>query len=683
MASSEKGIGWVSAMETSAILVWENVDIPLRDGTVLAARIWLPATAMDQPVPAVLEYLPYRKRDGTAVRDELTYPYFAAHGYAGVRVDMRGNGESTGFMYDEYVAQEQEDALEVIDWIAAQPWCTGSLGMMGISWGGFNSLQLAALRPKPLKAIITLCSTDDRFADDVHYKGGVLMNENLGWAATMLSFSAAVPDPALVPDAKQRWLQRLEQMPLLAKNWMEHQTRDAYWQHGSISEDYSSITAAVFAVGGWGDAYKNTIPRLMEALSCPRQALVGPWIHKYPHFAVPGPAVGFLQEALIWWDRWLVDNPAGVGAVTDRGEAPGRYYIQDSVPPAPMHTHRPGRWVQATSWPSPEVTMSVFALGNKARLLAGRSPLTELVPVATPLTAGIGQGEYCAIWTGPDLPTDQRGDEAFAATWTTDPLTEDLDVLGQPQVSLSIASCTNAGQVTVRLGDVRPDGAIALITYGVLNLRLRDDPAQLSRVEPGEPMQVKVGLDMVGYRLPAGHRIQVSVSSANFPLLTPAPIRSDLQVLPGEPKLHLPTFAGQDLQEPLPKPASAPGANLLTHRAATPRRTVSTDIATGTTSVIIEDDLGDVTFSDHGLRVAQHCREEYVVHPEDASQYEAKITWRYQVSREEQFCAQVTSTYRLTCDETTFYLQAEQSATWDGAHVNQRRWEEQIPRVAS
>lgn len=180
----------------------EHEEIVLADGTVLAARIWMPASAIDRPVPAILEYLPYRKRDGTAVRDELTYPYFAAHGYAGVRVDMRGNGESTGVMVDEYLPQEQQDALEVIEWIAAQPWCDGNLGMMGISWGGFNSLQVAALRPEPLKAIITLCSTDDRFADDIHYKGGVLMNENLGWAATMLNFSAAVPDPSLVPDWK-------------------------------------------------------------------------------------------------------------------------------------------------------------------------------------------------------------------------------------------------------------------------------------------------------------------------------------------------------------------------------------------------------------------------------------------------------------------------------------------------
>ena len=106
----------------------ENQWITLSDGCRLAARIWLPEDAADDPVPAILEYLPYRKRDGTIDRDALTHPYFAGHGYASVRVDMRGNGESDGLMWDEYLKQEQDDALEVIDWIAAQPWCTGKVG---------------------------------------------------------------------------------------------------------------------------------------------------------------------------------------------------------------------------------------------------------------------------------------------------------------------------------------------------------------------------------------------------------------------------------------------------------------------------------------------------------------------------------------------------------------------------
>ncbi|MDA7968333.1 MAG: CocE/NonD family hydrolase, partial [Gammaproteobacteria bacterium] len=141
----------------------ENEWITLSDGCRLAARIWLPSAGT--PAPAVLEYLPYRKRGGTEARDDQTFQFFAANGYAGVRVDMRGNGESDGLMLDEYLKQEQDDALETLAWIAAQHWCDGNIGMMGISWGGFNALQVAARRPPQLKAIITVCSTDDRYAD--------------------------------------------------------------------------------------------------------------------------------------------------------------------------------------------------------------------------------------------------------------------------------------------------------------------------------------------------------------------------------------------------------------------------------------------------------------------------------------------------------------------------------------
>jgi putative CocE/NonD family hydrolase len=172
----------------------EHGWIGLADGCRLAARIWLPADAEAHPVPAILEFLPYRKRDGTSARDEITQPYLAGHGYACLRVDIRGNGESDGLMEDEYTARELADGKEVIAWIAAQPWCDGNVGMMGISWGGFNALQVAALRPPALKAIVTICSTDDRYADDIHYAGGCLLNDNLTWSSQMLAYSSRPPD---------------------------------------------------------------------------------------------------------------------------------------------------------------------------------------------------------------------------------------------------------------------------------------------------------------------------------------------------------------------------------------------------------------------------------------------------------------------------------------------------------
>ncbi|MGA0923649.1 MAG: CocE/NonD family hydrolase, partial [Lutimaribacter sp.] len=253
-----------------------DMGIVLSDGCRLSARVWMPEDALQAPVPVILEYLPYRKRDGTCARDALTHPYFAKRGYACLRVDMRGNGDSEGLMEDEYSPQELADACEVIAWAAAQPWCNGHVGMMGISWGGFNALQVAALQPPALQAIITLCSTVDRFADDIHYKGGCLLNENLGWGATMWAYSSRPPDPALRPDWREMWLQRLEAEPFLPALWLSHQRRDAYWQHGSVCEDFGALKAKVLAIGGWGDSYKNAVPQLVANVAGAK-GIVGPW----------------------------------------------------------------------------------------------------------------------------------------------------------------------------------------------------------------------------------------------------------------------------------------------------------------------------------------------------------------------------------------------------------------------
>ena len=307
--------------------------IVMRDGTRLAATVWMPAAAA--AVPALLEYIPYRKNDFTALRDSIRHRYFAGHGYASVRVDMRGSGDSDGVMLDEYLLQEQEDALEVIEWLASQPWCSGSVGMFGKSWGGFNALQVAARRPVALKAIITLCSTDDRYETDIHYMGGCHMAaDHVSWAAYMLAFNARPPDPA-VHDGKARWrkawLERLEQTPAYLEAWLRqvtvsiirsllpclqvsfatgiglltqhtcahrrHQTRDAFWQHGSVCEEFSAIQCPVLAVSGWADGYNDGVLRLLRGLSAPRLGIIGPWAHEYPEVATPGPAVGFLQAS--------------------------------------------------------------------------------------------------------------------------------------------------------------------------------------------------------------------------------------------------------------------------------------------------------------------------------------------------------------------------------------------------
>jgi pimeloyl-ACP methyl ester carboxylesterase len=254
-----------------------HLDIRLRDGTRIAARMWLPEDAERSPVPVILEYLPYRKGDGTAIDDATRHRYFAGHGFAAIRVDMRGSGDSEGLLVDEYSRTELNDAVELIGWLASQPWCNGRVGMMGISWGGFNGLQVAARRPPALKAVITICSTDDRYADDIHYMGGALLNANLGWASTMFAYMSRPPDKALLGETwRNVWMNRLENTVLLVDNWLKHQRRDAFWKHGSVVENYADIAAqgADRPLGAQVPPFRQT--RTRHRVSPRHAALVGP-----------------------------------------------------------------------------------------------------------------------------------------------------------------------------------------------------------------------------------------------------------------------------------------------------------------------------------------------------------------------------------------------------------------------
>ena len=536
----------------NSVRVMEHTLIPLRDGTRLAARIWLPDDAEQRPVPAILEYLPYRKRDGTYERDALTHPYLAGHGYAGVRVDIRGSGESDGLLFDEYAKQEQDDGVEVIEWLAAQPWCSGAVGMMGISWGGFNALQIAARRPPALKAIVSLCSTDDRYADDAHYMGGTLLTAGLEWASFFFGSMCLPPDPLLVGDRwRPMWLERLENVPLFFDRWLEHQRRDDYWRHGSVCEDYGAIECPVYAVGGWTDAYKNAIPRLLEHLKVPRKGLIGPWAHGYPHFAFPGPQIGFLQEVLRWWDYWLKGIETGVMA-----EPMLRAWITDSVKPVSHHQVLPGRWVAEPSWPAPGVTPQRLFLTDTG-LQTETAPLTARA-LCSPQTVGKCSGNWVPFGRGHDQAGDQQEDDLVSLVFETPPLAAGIEILGAPIVTLNLRSDRTNANLAVRLCDVHPSGESLRVSYGVLNLAHRDGHEWPASLVIGDRYRVRVQLNDAGSVIPAGHRLRLALSTAYWPMIWPSAEAATLSILQGT--LALPVRAPQAADarlSPLPEPQSA------------------------------------------------------------------------------------------------------------------------------
>ena len=653
-----------------------NTDIPLSDGTRLAARIWIPEDAEADPVPAILEYLPYRKRDGTSERDALTHPYFAGHGYACVRVDMRGSGESEGLLLDEYLKQEQDDAIEVIDWIAAQPWCTGKLGIIGISWGGFNGLQIAARRPKPLKAIVTIASTDDRYADDIHHMGGCLLNDNLSWASTMFAYMSRPPDPALVGERwRELWMYRLENTPLLIANWLQHQRRDAFWKHGSVCENYADIECAVYAVGGWADGYSNAVPRLLAGLKAPCKGLIGPWAHKYPHFAKPGPAIGFLQECLRWWDHWLKGKDTGIMA-----EPRYRVWMEDPVKPAAYLPRRPGRWVAEPSWPSKSIRPARLAL-NPGRL--GQTAEAEAqLTISSAQDTGLYAGAWCPYGLGPDLPADQREEDGNALCFDGPAVTETLEILGAPVAELEVAADKPVAMVAVRLCDIHPDGTSERVSYGLLNLTHRESHEHPAPLDPGRRYRVRVQLNDIAHSFKPGHRIRLAVSTSYWPIAFPMPEPVLLTLFTGASMLELPVRPPRredgELEEFPPAQGAIPLAQTVLRQGGT-RLIVERNLATDESIFTRHEDTGTYQIDAIDLTVDQIKTGTYRIKSDDPLSADITIRWTQKLGRGDwQVRTETETRFRATKEE--FLIDATLDAFEGDKRVYTHNWDRRIKR---
>jgi len=612
----------------------ETVWIPLSDGTRLAARLWLPDSAESSPVPAILEYIPYRRRDGTRTRDEPMHGWFAGHGYASIRVDLRGAGDSDGLLHDEYLKQEQDDAIEVIAWIAEQPWCSGSVGMIGISWGGFNGLQVAARRPPALKAVVTACSTDDRYNDDIHYMGGCVLGDNFSWASTCFGrVSPPPPDPEVVGERwREMWQARLEGTPLLLETWLSHQRRDAYWKHGSVCEDYAAIDIPVFAIGGWNDGYQNAIPRLLEHLDVPRIGVIGPWSHTYGFRGGPGPTADVLSEFVRWWDHWLKSEETGV-----MDEPMLRTYMMESQRPAAWVETWPGRWVAEPVWPVTDggITPRSFALNDRGVLAddpeRGNRPMT----IRSPLQTGFASGEWCRHDTGTDLATDQRMDDSGSLRFDGEPVAEPLEFLGAPVVTLEFSVDRPVAQAVIRLNDIHPDGAVSRITWGVKNLTHLDGQETPQALEPGRRYTIAFKLNDTAFSLQPGHRLRVAVSTSYFPMVWPAPELATLTLMPGTSSLVLPIrrSRGEDDAVPFGPAQGAPTGPVTTLEPATMRQTASMDAGTGFWQLEVVADDGRKRFDETGMEMAAWRRELWRIHPDDPASASGEITYGFERKR--------------------------------------------------
>ncbi len=660
----------------------ENVWIPMPDGVRLAARIWLPIDADKKPVPAIWNYCPYFKRSFTRLGDDMRFPYYAANGYACIRVDIRGSGDSDGNPMDEYVKQEQDDALEVIKWIASQPWCTGSVGMEGLSWSGFSSLQVAARRPPALKAIITHCSTDDRYLDDAHYKGGAILHDMFNWGSLFWTIQAHPSDPEITGQQnwRERWLKRLNAVDLNLANWLEHQRRDDFWKHGSVSEDYNQIECAVYAIGGWVDAYTNSVFRLMEHLKAPSKGLVGPWTHDYPHSAVPKPDIDYLSEALRWWDHWLKGVDTGI-----MKEPKLRVWMQDKAIYEDL-MEIPGYWAAEESWPSNRIkNKSYFLHGNRTLTTNASTDIKlELLPSQT---VGLSSGNWCPSGgTSSDdmameAAQDQRMDDARSLSFDSEPLSEDFEILGAPELTIDLSVDKPVALIAVRLNEVLPTGLSNRVSYGILNLTHRDSHEMPEALVPGKRYRIKVKLDYAGHIFNAGNRLRIAISTSYFPLILPSPEPVTLSLYAGAGHIDLPVRPKRledanlhDFGKAFVPPVEA---ELLESKSGS--RIVEWDVAKKLQTIHHNGSRSKVLIKATNTAVFVANDITYTIKDDDptSASIEQKATWG---SERGNWKPRVDSLAKVSLTKDHIILMGEMNAFYGEEKVFTKKWDRKIPR---
>lgn len=514
-----------------------DVRIPTRDGVELSANLFLPLDAASGGgrAPVILNMDPYRKDDWSAGWDQSLATYLAERGYAYCRLDVRGTGSSGGVAMDEYTEAETLDGHDAVEWLAAQPWCSGNVGMWGLSYGGFTSIQVAATRPPHLRAIVPIQATDDRYTDDVHYVGGAMTVSELAQYAVSQVAMNALPAPKSVwgPSWLDRWRERLDATPVWLFRWAREQRDSAYWRRGSLAPAYERIDAAILHLTGWMDEYVDAAFRMQARCvnAAARRTIVGPWVHGLPDHACPAPNIDWLHEAVRWFDRWLKGEPNGVE------DEPGLTWFH-RAPTAPERFPKRlnGEWRAARQWPpaapvSLRLSLAAGEEPGRGRLGDANGPDGVDSFVHRP-TAGVRGGSLCWGAGHPPngLAADLRLEEANGPVYTSAPLGGPLSVLGVPVAVLHVSSSEPVAHLVVRLGNVAPDGAIEQVSEGILNLTHRNSHSDPTPLEPERRYEVRVPLRVAGYRFPAGHRVHLSVASAHWPVIWPSPGASELAI---------------------------------------------------------------------------------------------------------------------------------------------------------
>ncbi|NOR12032.1 MAG: CocE/NonD family hydrolase [Candidatus Aminicenantes bacterium] len=492
----------------------KEVWIPMPDGVRLAASLFVPADQnASAKFPVLLEYLPYRKDESRSSRFSL-FSYFVLRGYIVARVDIRGSGTSEGKLIEyEYTDQEQEDGEVVIDWLSKQPWSSGKVGMFGLSWGAFNSIQMAMRNPPGLKAIVAIQGTDDLFRDDVHFIDGMMHVDSYELGQDIANILPTPPDYA-VDEAYLR--DRFDTEPWLLI--YKRQQRDGpFWNRASLDSDYSSVRVPTFVIGGWYDGYRDSVPRMLEKLDAPVKGMIGPWAHTWPNWPYPEPGMEWRREAVRWFDHWLKGEDTGI-----MEEPRFAVYIRQWHPPGAVDKV-PGYWRWEDGWPIERTQKkALYAHADHTlssmKSVEGDGQIHRLRYIPTVGVEASGN----VNWWG-DFPWDQRGTDAYSLVYDTDPLDQDLEILGFPRAIMQVSADVPLANWIVRISDIAPDGTVTQVAGAGLSGAHRKSSEEPEALVPGQVYKLEYDLHFTSWVFPKGHRIRLAVNNALWPMIWPTP----------------------------------------------------------------------------------------------------------------------------------------------------------------
>ena len=530
-------------VEEISVLTIREVMIPMPDGIHLAADLYMPADIpAGEHLPVLLEYTPYRKNDSRGSKYRM-YTYFVKRGYVVARVDIRGTGNSQGRTIPyEYSEIELSDGDAVIAWLAKQNWSNGKVGMFGISWGGFNSIQMAVRKPPALKAFVALMATEDLYQEDVHYMDGIIHIDSWMMSNDLSNAMPGAPEFRLDED----WLRNRFELEPSIFTYMREQRDGPFWDRASSRDKYDQIQIPGYYIGGWYDGYRDSPPRMLENVKAPVKAMIGPWDHYFPHNAWPAPQIEWRREAVRWFDQWLKDIDTGI-----LDEPRFAVYVRDWHPPGPGVDEISGYWRWEEGWPIERSVTKTFYAGQDHGLSLKPS---KQATHSLRYKASIGlAGGGPVMWWG-NIPPDQQSMDDYSLTYDSQPLDSAMEILGMPRALLKVSSDASRSNWVVRICDVAPDGSVTQVGGAAFNGTHRKSAREPEDLIPGKIFPLEIELHFTSWVFPKGHRIRLAINNAQWPMLWPTPYQMTTTLVIGGvegARVELPVVPPAD--RPVPK----------------------------------------------------------------------------------------------------------------------------------